>query len=70
MITEHLPLTVQITSASSFAAGLVFGNPLHEEILSRDGDADEVCGALAAAIDRELGGEMPLQALVIQASKD
>jgi len=35
-----------------------------------DGDADAVCGALAAAIERDMGSQMSIQALVIQAGID
>lgn len=61
--------TSKIPSANKFAQGLVFGNPLFEEIVSRDGDPEEIRAALADAIERKLGSEMSLQALVIQAKK-
>ena len=67
---EHLPLVAKIPSATDFAKGLVFGNPLHDEIVSRGGDADAVCVALAEAIETELGSQMSIQALVIQARID
>lgn len=66
---EHVPLRSAIPSASHFANGLVFGNPLYDEVVSRGGDPQEVCAAVADAIERELGNEMPLQALVIHARK-
>lgn len=69
VVIEHVPVQAAIPSASRFANGLVFGNPLYDEIVSRGGDPQEVCEAVTAAIERELGSEMPLQALVIHARK-
>ena len=66
---EHLSLTSKIASAGRFAKGLVFGNPLHEEIITRGGDPQVVCDAVAAAIDRRLGSEMPLRALIVHAAR-
>ena len=66
---EHVPLRATIISPMSFARGLVFGNPLHEEIVTRGGDPDLVFAAVTEAIDRGLGAEMPLRALVIHATK-
>lgn len=65
-----LSLTSKIPSAARFARGLVFGNPLYEEIVSRGGAPEAVCAAVATAIDQDLGAQMPLKAFVIQASKD
>ena len=67
---EAVPLISKISSAARFANGLVFGNPLFEEINSRGGDPVEVCSAVALAIDRQLGAEMPLQALFVHAEKE
>lgn len=66
---ETVPITVKIPSAENFARGLVFGNPVHEEITSRGGNPEELFTAVTAAIEERLGAEMPLQALVITASK-
>ena len=66
---EYLPLRSRIPSASDFAKGLVFGNPIYDEIIARDGDPDKLCSAVADAIDRQLGQEMPLRALIVLASK-
>ena len=46
------------------------GNPLFEEVNSRRGNPQEVCAAVAVAIDKKLGESMPLQALVIDAQKE
>ena len=56
-----------IPSADEFATGLVFGNPLYDELMSRGADLEEVRCAIALAISQELGSAMPLQALVVDA---
>ena len=65
---ETLHLTSDIPSSNDFARGLVFGNPLLEEILARGGDPEIVCSAIARALDDNLGSSMPLQAVIIAAS--
>ncbi len=65
---EYLSLESAIPSASQFANGLVFGNPLYDEILNRGGNPDEVCVSLSAALEKELGGKKTLCALVFEAS--
>ena len=66
---EVLSITSEIPSSAEFAAGLVLGNPIVEEITSRGGDPDVVRSAVSGALERQLGTEMPLQALVIVARK-
>ncbi len=66
---EHLAIKSGIPSATDFAKGLVYGNPVYDEIVTRGGNPDKLCAAVADAIDRRLGQEMPLQALIVQASK-
>jgi ubiquinone/menaquinone biosynthesis C-methylase UbiE len=66
---ETLDITSEIPSSIEFATGLVFGNPLFEEITSRGGEPDRVRSAISDALERQLGGTMPLQALVIVAKK-
>ena len=58
----------EIPSPVRFAKGLVFGNPLYDEILNRGGDPEAIQAAVADAIEVELGGSMPLQAFVIEAT--
>jgi len=65
---EHLSRRSKILSAAGFAQGLVFGNPMYEEIVYRGGDPEQVRAAVATAIERELGEDMPLRALVVHAS--
>ena len=67
--TKSLHITSEIGSAADFAKGLVFGNPLFEEVTSRGGDPDTVCLAVADAIQQKLGTSMPLHAIVIMANK-
>ncbi len=66
---EPVALTSKIPSSRDFATGLVFGNPLYDEVLARGGDPDAVRAAIATAIEDQLGQEMPLQALVVHARK-
>jgi ubiquinone/menaquinone biosynthesis C-methylase UbiE len=66
---EHVPLKSKIISAGRFAKGLVLGNPLYEEVVTRGGDLEAILAAVEEAIEAKLGSEMPLRALVIQASK-
>ncbi len=49
--------------------GLVFGNPMFEEIQDRGGDPDEVMAALEAALKAKFGdpGTMPLKAWFVRA---
>lgn len=66
---ETVDISSKIPCSRDFAKGLVFGNPLFEEITSRRGEPDSVCSAIADALERELGSIMPLQALVVVAEK-
>ncbi len=67
--TEHVAITSKITSASVFARGLIFGNPVFEEITLRGGDPEEVFETVKQTLETQLGDSMPLQALVVQALK-
>ena len=58
-----------IPSAEDFAQGVVFGNPVFDEIIQRDGDPEEVRDAVTLAIQESLGDSMPLQAIFIDAIK-
>ena len=60
----------KILSAERFAQGLVFGNPLSEEIDNRGGDPRAVRDAIAIALETQLGSDMPLRALVVHATKE
>ncbi len=67
---ERLERLSKIESADSFARGLVFGNPLVEEIITRGGDPSAVCEALERAIQREMGDELLLKIILACATKD
>ena len=69
VVTEYVPITSTITSTSTFARGLIFGNPVFEEIAMRGGDPNEVFEKVRQALETKLGERMPLQALVFQATK-
>ena len=66
---EQVAVTSTIPSPQTFARGLVFGNPMHDEIVARNGNPADLTDALATAIRDDLGDEMPLKALVIEAEK-
>ena len=66
---EHVDITSAIPSAKNFAQGIVFGNPVFDEIIERDGDPEEVRNAVTRAIENSLGDSMPLQAIFIDAVK-
>jgi ubiquinone/menaquinone biosynthesis C-methylase UbiE len=63
----------EIQDADRFARGVVYSNPVIEEIRRRGGiDPDVVVSAVAGALRREFGdspGRMPLQAIVFSAQK-
>ena len=56
----------EIPDVASFARGLIYGNPLIDEIRLRGGtDPDQIVSALTAALGREFAsGRMPLQAIL------
>ncbi len=66
---ESVQLTSAIPSAENFSRGLVFGNPLFQEIEERGGDADAIHAAVADAIATGLGSEMQIRAIVVHAEK-
>ena len=66
---EHVAIISAIPSAENFAQGIVFGNPVFDEIIDRDGDPEEVRNAVTRAIENTLGDSMPLQAIFIDAVK-
>jgi ubiquinone/menaquinone biosynthesis C-methylase UbiE len=59
-----------IPSASDFAQGIVFGNPMYEEIINRQGNPEDVRDAVEIAIYKTLGDRMPLQAIFFDAVKN
>ena len=67
---ERTALNARIESAKGFAEGLGFGNPLHEEVIERGGDPAELCAILEQAIQQDIGDEISLKILKVQATKD
>jgi hypothetical protein len=68
-----LKLEKEIPDAASFARGIVYGNPLIDQIRARGGvDPDRVVDAVAQALRAECGTDpsrMALQAMIFSASK-
>ena len=66
-------LEKQIPDAAAFARGIVYGNPLIDQIRARGGvDPDRVVNAVTAALHLEFGadpGRMSLQAIVFEARR-
>jgi ubiquinone/menaquinone biosynthesis C-methylase UbiE len=61
-----------VPDAMAFARGIVFGNPLAEQIRTRGGEPRRVMEATAEAFRREFGpdpGRMLLQAIIIEAAR-
>jgi ubiquinone/menaquinone biosynthesis C-methylase UbiE len=66
-------LEKEISDAAAFARGLVFGNPVIDQIKQRGGVSPEtVCAKVTDALAREFGrdpGRMRLQAIVFEAAR-
>jgi SAM-dependent methyltransferase len=71
--TEDVTLVKEIPDSGLFARGIVYGNPLYDQIVARGGvTPEEMHAAVKQALDREFGtspGTMPLKATVIIAKK-
>lgn len=66
---HRLEVRSKIDSARSFAEGLIFGNPLYDEVVARKGDPLEVCTSLERAIATEMGDELLLRIVLAHARK-
>ena len=66
---EAVAATAPLRSAADFARGLVFGNPLIQEIEERGGDPAAIHRAMTKAVTQRLGSELALKALVATARK-
>jgi ubiquinone/menaquinone biosynthesis C-methylase UbiE len=66
-------LDKEIPEAASFARGLVYGNPLIDQVQARGGvDPERIVEAILHELHREFGadpGRMPLQAIIFSAKK-
>jgi ubiquinone/menaquinone biosynthesis C-methylase UbiE len=69
VIVERPAINSTIASVRDFAEGLVFGNPLYQEVVARGGKPVEVCKALEDTIRHDMGSELLLKILRIQARK-
>jgi SAM-dependent methyltransferase len=61
-----------VPESAAFARGLVYGNPLIDQIRARGGDPERVVEAVLQKLRLEFGadpGRMPLQAIMFSASK-
>ena len=67
--SQAVDVVSAIPSAAEFATGLVYGNPLFEEIQQRGGDPQVVHREIATSLEKHLGDNMPLRAIVIEACK-
>ncbi len=67
---ERTALNTKIASVRGFAEGLVFGNPLHEEVIERGGNPAALCAALEETIRNDIGDQLCLKILKVQATKD
>jgi SAM-dependent methyltransferase len=58
-----------VPDMASFARGLIYGNPVVEQIRMRGGDPDQIVETLSAALRREFGdpGRVPLQVIMFEA---
>ena len=66
-------LEKEIPDAASFARGLVYGNPLIDQVRARGGvEPERIVEAVLQELQREFGadpGRMPLQAIMFSATK-
>jgi hypothetical protein len=66
-------LEAEIKDTALFARGLIYGNPLIDQIRAQSTvDPDRIVDALAQALRQEFGadpGQMPLQAIILSAAK-
>jgi len=66
---QRLEMPSKIKSARAFAEGLIYGNPLYDEVVTRGGDPAEVCDALEAAVTSRMGDNIMLRILLAHARK-
>jgi ubiquinone/menaquinone biosynthesis C-methylase UbiE len=67
-----LSLRKDVPDPSAFARGLVFGNPMADQIRARGGDPDDMTKQLSDALTRQIAmndGRARLQVIVFSASK-
>jgi SAM-dependent methyltransferase len=67
-----VPLEKAVPDSASFARGMIFGNPVIEQIRERGGDPEAVVAMVLAELHGNFGadpGRMPLQAILYSARK-
>jgi len=67
--TRSMRLQKDLPSAEDFGRGLVYGNPLIDEIAARAGDPEQICAAVGNALHAQLGSNLSLEALVVTCKK-
>jgi ubiquinone/menaquinone biosynthesis C-methylase UbiE len=66
---QQLEMPSRLESARAFAEGLIYGNPLYDEVIARGGAPADVCDALTEAIATEMGDELLLRIILAHARK-
>lgn len=66
---QRLEARSKIESPRLFAEGLIFGNPLYDEVVTRGGDPREITDSLERTIVKEMGEELLLRILLVHAKK-
>jgi ubiquinone/menaquinone biosynthesis C-methylase UbiE len=72
IVASVVSIDKEVPDAGAFAHGLIFGNPVAEQIKSRGVDPKTIRAAVAKALIRDFGpdpGRMRLQAIVFEARK-
>lgn len=69
VIVQRLETPSKIGSARTFAEGLLYGNPLYDEVVARGGNPSDVCDALEEVVATEMGDEILLRILLAHAEK-
>jgi hypothetical protein len=60
-----------VPDMASFTRGLIYGNPVVEQIRTRGGDPDQIVDTLSAALRRKFGdpARVPLQVIMFEATR-
>jgi SAM-dependent methyltransferase len=68
---EVLHVDKAVPDMALFARGLIYGNPVVEQIRMRGGDPDQIIETLSAALRREFGdpGRVPLRVIMFEATR-
>lgn len=69
VVVQRLEARSIIESPRSFAEGLIFGNPLYDEVITRGGDPHEIADSLERTVVTEMGEELLLRIILVHAKK-